>query len=57
MNFTAFRAFLKVLPVSVLYFRAKIYISLHPMFLQNAFLAVYVRYVDNAGQNKAKKGL
>ena len=30
---------------------------MHPIFLLKAFLAVYVRYGDNAGQNKAKKSI
>ena len=30
---------------------------MHPVFLWKAFLAVYVRYGDNTGQNKAKKSL
>ena len=28
---------------------------MHPVFLSKAFLAIHVRYGDNAGQNKAKK--
>jgi len=46
---------LKVLPVSELYFRATDLDLMHPVFLLKAFLAVHVRYGDNAGQNKAKK--
>ena len=30
---------------------------MHPVFLLKAFLAVYVRYGDNACQNKAKKSV
>jgi len=45
---------LKVLPVSELYFLATDLNLVHPDFLLKAFLAVYVRYGDNAGQNKAK---
>ena len=56
-HFGPFRALLKVLPVSELYFRATDLDSVHPVFLQKAFLAVYVRYGDNAGQNKAKKSV
>jgi len=29
----------------------------HPVFLSKAFLAIHVRYGDNAGQNKAKKSV
>ena len=53
-HFGPFRAFLKVLPVSELYFRAKDLDFEHPVFLSKAFLAIRVRYGDNAGQNKAK---
>ena len=53
--FGPFRAHLKVLPVSELYFRATYLDLVHPVFLLKAFLAVYVRYGDNTGQNKAKK--
>ena len=55
VNFTTFRALLKVLPVSELYVRAADLDLVHPVFLLKAFLAVHVRYGDNAGQNKAKK--
>jgi len=57
VNFTTFRALLKVLPVSELYFRATDLDLVHPVSLLKAFLAIYVRYVDNTGQNKAKKSL
>jgi len=46
---------LKVFSVSELYFWATDLDLVHPVFLQKAFLAVYVRYGDNTGQNKAKK--
>ena len=57
VNFTTFWALLKVLPVSELYFRATDLDLVHPVFLLKAFLAIYVRYGDNTGQNKAKKSL
>jgi len=53
--FGPFRALLKVLPVSELYFRATDLDLVHPVLLLKAFLAVYVRYRNNTGQNKAKK--
>ena len=53
--FRPFRALMKVLPLSELYFRATDLDLVHSVFLQKAFLAVYVRYGDNTGQNKAKK--
>ena len=56
-HFGQFRALLKVLPVSELYFWATDLNLVHPVFLLKAFLAVYVRYGDNAGQNKAKKSV
>ena len=56
-HFGPFRALLKVLPVSELYFRATDLDWVHPVFLQKAFLAVYVRYGHNTGQNRAKKSL
>ena len=55
VNFTTFRALLKVLPVSELYFRATDLDLAHPVFLLKAFLAVHVQYGDNAGQNKEKE--
>jgi len=55
VNFTTFRALLKVFPVSELYYRATDLDTVHPVFLLKAFLVVHVRYGDNAGQNKAKK--
>ena len=58
VNFAGpFRALLKVLPLSELYSRATDLDLVHPVFLLKAFLAVYVRYGDNAGQNKAKKSV
>ena len=48
---------MKVLPVSELYFWATDLDLVHPIFLLKAFLAVHVRYGDNAGQNKAKKSV
>jgi len=56
-HFGPFRALLKVLPVSELYFRATDLDLVHQVFLSKAFLAVHVRYGDNAGQNKAKKSV
>jgi len=56
-HFGQFLALLKVLPVSELYFRATDLDLVHPVFLSKAFLAVHVRYSDNAGQNKAKKSV
>ena len=46
---------MKVLPVSKLYIGATDLNLVHLVFLLKAFLAVYVRYGDNAGQNKAKR--
>ena len=46
---------MKVLPVSELYFGATDLNLEHLVFLLKAFLAVYVRYGDNAGENKARK--
>ena len=46
---------MKVLPVSELYFGATDLNLVHLVFLLKAFLAVYVRYGDNAGENKARK--
>jgi len=57
VNFTTFRALLKVFPVSELYYRATDLDTVHPVFLLKAFLVVHVRYGDNAGQNKAKKSV
>jgi len=56
-HFGPFLALLKVLPVCELYFRATDLDLLHPVFLRKAFLAIHVRYGDNAGQNKAKKSV
>ena len=56
-HFGPFRALLKVLPVSELYFRATGLDLVHPVFLLKAVLAVHVRYGDNASQNKAKKSV
>ena len=55
VNFTTFRALLKVLPVSELYFWATYLDLVHLVFLLKAFLAVHVWYGDNAGQNKEKR--
>jgi len=56
-HFGQFRGLLKVLPVSELYFWATDLDLVFPMFLVKAFLVVYMRYGDNAGQNKAKKSV
>ena len=48
---------MKVLPVFELYFQATDLDMVHPIFLLKAFVAVHVRYGDNAGQNKAKKSV
>jgi len=54
-HFGPFRALLKVLPVSELYFRATDLDLVLPVFLLKAFLSVHVRYSDNTGENKGKK--
>ena len=56
-HFGPFRALLKVLPVAELYVRAADLDLVHPVFLLKEFLAVHVRYSDNAGQNMAKKSV
>ena len=53
--YTRFSNYDQILPVSELYFRASGLNLVYPVFLLKAFLAVYVRYGDNAGQNKAKR--
>ena len=57
LHFGPFRALLKVLPVSELYFRVTDLDLVHPVFLLKAFQAIHVRYGDNAGHNKAKMSL
>jgi len=56
-HFGPFRARLKVLPISKLYFWSTYLDLLHPVFLERAFLAVYVRYGDNTDQNTAIKSV
>ena len=53
LHFGPFRALLKVLPVSELYFRVTDLDLVHPVFLLKAFLAIHVRYGDNAGHMAA----
>jgi len=55
--YTRFSNYDQILLVSELYFRASGLNLVYPVFLLKAFLAVYVRYGDNAGQNKAKKSV
>jgi len=55
--YTRFSNYDQIFPVSELYFRVTDLNLVHPVFLLKALLAVYVRYGDNAGQNKATKSV
>ena len=56
-HFGPFRAFLKLLPVSKFYFRSIDLDLLHPVFSQEKFIAVYLRYGSQTGQKMSKRSV